>query len=246
MIKFQAANDQAKLHSIKAWWDRDDEPTIFTITLPAGFSCPFALICLSKADRVTGRITDGKHTTVRCFEASLEARPNVRANAWRNFDALRSMKTREAMGAALRAALPPKANVIRVHVGGDFYNQAYFDAWLDVARAEPGRIFYAYTKSLPYWVARLGEIPANFKLTASRGGSHDDLIQAHGLREAVIVFSEAEAEALGLEIDHDERHAIQDLGSFALLVHGTQPKGSEAAAAIRKLKADGVQHSYSR
>ena len=32
----------------------------YTLNLPSGHSCPFASDCLSKADRVTGKITDGK------------------------------------------------------------------------------------------------------------------------------------------------------------------------------------------
>jgi len=60
------------------------------------------------------------------------------------------------------------------------------------------------------------------------------------------VFSEAEANSLGLDIDHDDSHAANPAwrdNSFALLVHGTQPAGSEAATALKELKGKG---SYSR
>ncbi len=86
----------------------------------------------------------------------------------------------------------------------------------------------------------------NFILTASYGGRDDELIDQHGLRSAKVVFSETEAEELGLEIDHDDSHAarpsVKNL-DFALLVHGTQPKGSEASEALKALKGKG---SYSR
>jgi hypothetical protein len=63
------------------------------------------------------------------------------------------------------------------------------------------------------------------------------------------VFSEQEAISQGLEIDHDDSHAadpdFRD-SDFALLIHGVQPKGSEASAAIKELKAKGVNYSYSR
>ena len=74
----------------------------------------------------------------------------------------------------------------------------------------------------------------------------DQLIEEKQLRSAKVVFSEAEAAELGLEIDHDDSHAArpslqgQDL---ALLIHGTQPKGTEAAEALKALKGKG---SYSR
>ena len=65
----------------------------------------------------------------------------------------------------------------------------------------------------------------------------------------MVVFSEAEAKEKGLEIDHDDSHAAVPEwrhNSFALLVHGVQPKGSKAAEALKILKRDKVKHSYSR
>jgi hypothetical protein len=72
------------------------------------------------------------------------------------------------------------------------------------------------------------------------------MIDEFNLRSAKVVFSEAEAEELGLEIDHDDSHAAKPSlrnQSFGLLIHGTQPKGSEAGEALRALKGKG---SYSR
>ncbi len=63
---------------------------IHTLSLPAGWSCPGAKDCLSKANRETGKLTDGKETVFRCFAASAEAlRPNVRDSRWNNFELLR-------------------------------------------------------------------------------------------------------------------------------------------------------------
>ena len=86
----------------------------------------------------------------------------------------------------------------------------------------------------------------NFVLTASYGGRDDHMIDQFNLRSAKVVFSEAEANSLGLDIDHDDSHAANPAwrdNSFALLVHGTQPAGSEAATALKELKGKG---SYSR
>ena len=58
MLKFSKANDQAKLKGIEKWLGY--KPKIYTISLPSGYTCPFAVDCLSKADRITGKITDGK------------------------------------------------------------------------------------------------------------------------------------------------------------------------------------------
>jgi hypothetical protein len=109
---------------------------------------------------------------------------------------------------------------------------------MHVARCQPLRTFYAYTKSLPFWLRRVGDIPKNFALNASRGGAHDELIAKHDLKYAEVVFSTKEADDKKLEIDHDDSHAYKSGKPFALLIHGTQPAGSIAAkslSALRKL-----------
>ena len=142
-VRFQDASKQAKLKGVLDWWEFNNvnwrkKLDVRTFSLPSGYSCPFASDCLSKADRKTGKITDGKNMEYRCFAATMEARlPSVRNSRWDNFDALRKLKTVDAMVAALLDALPVKADVVRIHVGGDFFNQRYFDAWLRVAALRP-------------------------------------------------------------------------------------------------------------
>ena len=147
----------------------------------------------------------------------------------------------------LESSLPSNLGVLRFHVGGDFFKPAYFDAALRLAESRPDVLFYAYTKELlnllHHPVSRLGVLRKNFIITASRGGKHDQLIDALSLREAVVVFSEAEAEEKGLPIDHDDSHAATPGGSFALLIHGVQPAKSEASRALSALKGKG---SYAR
>ena len=123
---------------------------------------------------------------------------------------------------------------MRVHVGGDYFNRNYFMAWCLVAERNPDKVFYSYTKSL----AVLAGIPKpeNLVLTASRGGKHDNLIEKLGWKEALVVYSEEEAKEKGLEIDHDDTHAAFGKENFALLIHGTQPKGSTASKALQKIK----------
>ena len=53
------------------------------------------------------------------------------------------------------------------------------------------------------------------------------------------MFSEQEAIDKGLEIDHDDSHAAFGKESFALLLHGTQPKGSAASQALSLLRKQG-------
>lgn len=177
----------------------------------------------------------------RCFSASQEAVfTNARKQRWHNYDSLKRLKTNTpAIVELIQASLPSSMTKLRLHVSGDFYSQAYFDSWLQVATERPTILFYAYTKSLPYWVARIDQIPPNLVLTASRGGRKDNLIEKYGLKSVRVVFSVAEAESLGLEIDHDDSHAYNPGPSFALLIHGHQPKGSDAAKAKNALKGLG-------
>ena len=93
------------------------------------------------------------------------------------------------MADALCAALPKDARVIRIHVSGDMFSHKYFMAWIKVAERNPNVLFYAYTKSLTYWVRSRDLVPANLVLTASYGGRDDHLIAEHGLRSAKVVFS---------------------------------------------------------
>lgn len=204
--------------------------------LPAGHSCPFADQCFSKADRLTGKVTDGPNTVFRCYAASLETRPAVRNAHWHNFDLIRAAKSTEAITDLIAKSLP-EAMRYRIHSSGDFFSQEYFDAWLNIAKLNPDRLFYAYTKALPYWIARKDSIPANFKLIASYGGKKDKMIAKHGLRSAKVVPSVEAAIKMELPIDTDDSIAYGTDKSFALTIHGTQPAGSEMSKAWQKIKA---------
>jgi hypothetical protein len=210
---------------------------IATFSIPAGHSCPFAKDCLSKADRTTGKIIDGQHCRFRCFAASQEALfPSVRNSRWDNFEALKKAKTVERMTQLIQDSLPNGYTYVRVHVSGDFFSEKYFIAWLNVAMNNPLIVFYGYTKATPFLVKYKSIIPRNFRFTASQGGTCDSLISKHSLKSAEVVFSVKEAADKGLEIDHDDSHAILSEKSFALLLHGTQPAGSDAGKAWQKIK----------
>ncbi len=219
------------------------DKTIATFSIPAGWTCPGASLCMARANRETGKVVDGPLQQFRCFAASAEAAyTNVRESRWHNFDLLKG-KTRDEMSALILASLPD-TTIIRIHVSGDFFNEAYFGAWIDVATARPGIKFYGYTKSIPFWHNLADQIPANLILTASEGGKFD--AQINGFKRAKVVFSEDQAAALGLAIDHDDSHAYDGNENFALLLHGTQAKGTESAKALSALKHSGVKHSYPR
>ena len=215
-----------------------------TFTLPAGWSCPAAKDCLSRADRETGKIQDGPDTVFRCFAASAEATyPSLRNMVWRNFELLKEALKLDAQAGfensphtadLICASLPKNFDIMRVHVGGDYFSVKYLLAWIEVAKRNPDKVFYSYSKSLHLF--KQFALPENLVLTASRGGKYDDLIDLHGWKEALVVYSEEEAAERGLEIDHDDTHAAFGEDNFALLIHGTQPAGSAASKALQVIK----------
>jgi hypothetical protein len=255
MLKFSPAN--AKTEALKQIEELKpflaDKRKIYSLDLLSGYSCPYANECLSKAvadENGKRTIRDGKNTKFRCFSASQEVQYNGVYNLRKhNFDLLRQPNTH--MDLLLMDSLPKNAGIIRIHVAGDFFSPEYMWAWWLTASENPNVLFYAYTKSLRYWIDVVNEMPIldNLVLTASYGGRDDHLIDELGLRATKVVFSEAEAEALGLEIDHDDSHAARPSlrdQDFALLIHGTQPKDTAASEALKLLKKNKVQHSYNR
>ena len=258
MLKFSKANAKTQalkqVPELQKFLGKRGRKTakVYSLDLLSGYSCPFAEKCLSRAIVMSNGkriIKDGKNTEFRCFSASQEAQYTDTFNLRKhNFDALRYA---DNMDLLLMNSLPEDAGIVRIHVAGDFFSPEYMQAWWLTASENPNTLFYGYTKSLRYWNRVVNEMPIldNFVLTASYGGRDDFLVDQLGLRSVKVVYSEAEAEKLGLEIDHDDSHAARPSmrnQDFALLIHGTQPAGSEAATALKILKKNKVQHSYNR
>jgi hypothetical protein len=181
------------------------QPT-YEFNLPAGHSCPFAMDCKISVDRKTGKFnTTG--TKFRCYAASAERFPGVRESRWKNFE--------DVLGGK-RIELPKDAMFVRIHSSGDFFSQKYFDMWLDVCRKNPDVTFWAFTKSIQFWVNRLGQIPKNFTLQASKGSLQDSLIGEYNLKYAE-VFSNINDIPVGMPLDTNDLYAMRGVESFALL-----------------------------
>ena len=222
-------------------------------SLPAGYTCPFATQCKTLPAKWKGTAKQGKFekpasweknyqlakgAKYLCYAGRAQAQyPGANIQAFSNLNLLKKFKTSEEMANLILKSLKfhnlQNTDLFRIHEAGDFFSQAYFDAWLEVARKMPGTLFYAYTVSLPYWLSRRGQIPRNFKLIASMDEDNEELINVEGLRYAKVVGSAEEARELGLRLDVDDMLAWRTDDSFALPLHGSQPKGSEAAE-IRK------------
>ena len=224
----------------------------FSFNILAGRDCPYALECRSQVVIVGGKRTlvDGPNCQFRCYGASMERRLKDVYNLHKaNSDGVRTTLKSGGVGALiaeLDSALPPSAELVRIHSdGGDFFNRHYFLAWMGLATASHRREcrFYFYTKALPYIRAYAdtqsgvdlsrGILTPNVRVTGSCGGTHDHLLEVLNLRDAEVVFSEDKAIR---EIDMDDTHAATSGGSFDLLLHAAQPSGSIASKAWEKIR----------
>ena len=178
---------------------------VYEWNLPTGSTCPYADECLVKVDRHTGKF-DNKSNQYRCYAAAAERFPAVRNHRWNNFDFIKA-------GGVPR--VPKKAEAVRIHMSGDFFNQKYFDLWLEVCKHYPKVEFWAYTKSLGYWVNRLNDIPKNLVLTASYGGKQDHLIKEYNLKNVKIIKNKSEA--INGNIDYNDDEARRPNVNFYLL-----------------------------
>ena len=225
---------------------------IWHFSLPSGYTCPGAKNCYTKVDRHTGKIVDlqtpdENGDTFRCYAAMDEARyPTVNNARWFNFNLLKACRSIqekvELIVGSIKETGLIRGGTLRVHIGGDYYNQSYFNAWMKAARFFPNVVFYSYTKSVPFLVKYLqdnGKLPSNFVFTCSKGGKFDHLIPSTNTKSARVFFSKGEAEALGLDIDHTDDFAISGSDDFALVLHGSQPAKSKASKALSELKKKG-------
>lgn len=191
--------------------------------LPAGWSCPWAKNCLTKADRDTGKLVvrpdhdpDIDDAYV-CYAARAERYPSVRNTRWHNYSAVRALMAQEVS----TFTIPRNATHIRVHGSGDFFNETYFCTWLATARKHPDVTFWAFTKSIDIWVSNIDDVPDNFALTASRGSKQDHLIDEYGLRTAQ-VFYDLDDVPETMVVDRDDWEAQHPSSpSFALLENMT-------------------------
>lgn len=233
MLKLVFGKANAKLKAL----EKSEGKKVYTFSLLAGHTCPGAKDCQSFAMENNGKLTikDGKYTDFRCFAASQEVLfPSVYRARKNNLKIVElAAKSPKEAADLIVLQIPKNCQVLRLHASGDFKTQNYFDAWVIAATLRPDIKFYAYTKSIPFWVKRIGLIPSNLVLTASLGGKYDALAIKNGFKTVLVVDNEVQAAALNLPVDHDDSLALNYNGNFSLILHGTMPKGSKRKIGVR-------------
>ena len=213
------------------------------LSISAGITCPGSNNCkawvtLKDDKRVLNR---GNESLFTCFAASEELRyPNVFKSRKYNYDLINGYVLKNDLKGLTdlinRSIQSNRKNItkVRIHESGDFFNIIYLKAWLNVARLNKDLKFYCYSKSLNFFLEVL--LPNNFYMVASYGGRYDYLIdQGYFTKYSKVVFSEAEAIELNLEIDKDDSLCFGNK-PFGLLLHGLQEKNTPSGEALKLIK----------
>lgn len=199
-----------------------------TFDLPAGWSCPFAKDCKSRAEKGTlgnWTIHDSPEMKYRCYAASQEALyPTVRQLRWENLDSLKLPFDKMVEEIGKMVAFSPY-KYIRLHSSGEFFSLPYMKAWVEVARRQPARIIYGYTKAVE-WIQSL-DVPDNFRFNVSKGGTQDALYDGR------LPFTGVAIEPDGYDAPIISgaltEIAVLQRQSFYIPIHGTQPPLTLAA-----------------
>lgn len=122
--------------------------------------------------------------------------------------------------------------IVRVHDSGDFFSQEYLDAWFTIARMNPKKRFYAYTKSLHLdWSCK----PTNFQLIQSVGGLLDDQINTRLSHSKIFATVKDRRLAGYVNGNTNDGPAIRGERKIGLVYHGTRHLKDGQVAWLRAL-----------
>ena len=108
---------------------------------------------------------------------------------------------------------------VRIHDSGDFYSPTYLQKWVQIAKDNTNVIFYAYTKSIKFFVNGL-LLPKNMKIIFSEGSKTDNLINVNKHRHARIFKSKELLNAAGyIDASDNDLKAITSNKRVGLVYH---------------------------
>jgi len=112
-----------------------------------------------------------------------------------------------------------KATHIRIHDSGDFYSVKYLQKWIDIAIQNTNVIFYAYTKSIKFFINGL-KLPKNLKIIFSEGSKNDNLINTVRDRHARIFKDLTQLLSAGyIDASNNDLKAITENKKVGLVYH---------------------------
>jgi hypothetical protein len=118
-----------------------------------------------------------------------------------------------------------KVDVLRLHDSGDFYSLEYLNKWVQIANDNKNVIFYAYTKSIPFFKPSKNSdtsflLPKNLIIIFSEGSSKDELINHANDRHSRIFTNLDDLIKSGyINASDNDLNAIKENKKVGLLLH---------------------------
>lgn len=173
-----------------------------------------------------------------CYALNLERRPRIAARLKHNYRLLAGCDTAGEMAALLRPLiedfedradrkqLTPAERMFRIHWAGDFFSEAYAEAWAEVIQEHPEVDFTAYTRTFPRYNLNTGKLQGPNVVPILASLSNLSLymsVDRNNYRDALPVYSEFYREVRLAFLDEDyarsyrTAHALANLGAPDLL-----------------------------
>jgi len=186
---------------------KENKAKIFNFSIPAyktkegKITCPFADSCVKYC-----YAQKGNYTRFPKIQELMEEKYKI-------------SKTAEFIPLMNEEIKKKKATHIRIHDSGDFYSIAYLNKWISIANDNKEVIFYAYTKSIKFFINGL-KLPKNLKIIFSEGSKTDNLINTAKDRHARIFKSKELLNASGyIDASNNDLKAITDNKKVGLVYH---------------------------
>ncbi len=186
---------------------KENNTKIYNFSIPAyktksgKITCPFAKDCIKYC-----YAQKGNYTRFPIIQDLMEKKYNITKQD--NFILLMNEEIKKK-----------KATHIRIHDSGDFYSVKYLNKWVDIAIQNTNIIFYAYTKSIKFFINGL-KLPKNLKIIFSEGSKNDNLINTARDRHARIFKDLTQLLSAGyIDASNNDLKAITDNKKVGLVYH---------------------------
>lgn len=186
---------------------KENNTKIFNFSIPAyktkagKITCPFAKDCIKYC-----YAQKGNYTRFPIIQELMEKKYEITKQD--NFILLMNEEIQKK-----------KAKYIRIHDSGDFYSVKYLNKWIQIAKDNKEVIFYAYTKSIKFFINGL-QLPKNFKVIFSEGSKTDNLINTSRHRHARIFKDITTLLSAGyIDASNNDLKAITENKKVGLVYH---------------------------
>jgi len=178
---------------------------VFNFTLPALETCPNAGACAKGCYAMQG--------AYRWSNVYKKHKANLLATKQPEFE-----------GEIITEVRKKRANRVRIHDAGDFYDHTYMNKWKRIAESCPDVDFYAYTKMVEMF--KHERLPDNLTIIFSYGGKQDNLINPYHDRHSQVFATKEDLEVAGyIDASKDDSLALCSHNHrVGLVYHGAKSK----------------------